>query len=134
MIQSEEIEKLVSETHCKEIAIGNDIIYLPNFKESLTPQFIARVFTEQETKYCEQFDDATLRYASTWAAKEAVYKAIKQIDSSIKLWWPDIEVIRNKPQGMPIVTVSKLIFPVQVRLTITHDGDYVWAVVIVTCN
>lgn len=132
MIQSEEIEKLVVEhAGANKLAVGNDIIYLPNFKQSLTPEFIARVYTQEELQYCRQFDEPVLRYASTWAAKEAVYKAIKQIDDTIKLWWPDIEILRNKPQGKPTASITKLTLPLQITLSIAHDGDYVWAVAVV---
>jgi len=34
---------------------------------------------------------------STWAAKRAVYKVIKQVDEHIKIWWRGIEIIRDNP-------------------------------------
>jgi len=49
----------------------------PHLNLSFTPQFILRGYTQNEIAYCEQFADSRLRYASTWAAKEAVYKVIK---------------------------------------------------------
>ena len=79
-------------------AIGNDLVFIPNFKISLTDQFKNKVYTEAEIAYCDLFDDSLLRYASTWAAKEAVYKAVKQLDSSL-LNWKKIEIVRNKLQG-----------------------------------
>lgn len=111
----------------QSIAIGNDLVHLPDFVHSLTPQFIRHSFTEPEIAYCEQFSDKTLRYASTWAAKEAVYKAIKQVDENIKIWWKGIEIHRDKPQGKPSVCVRKLTTPLEFNLTISHDGAYVWA-------
>src|SRR5690349_9851584 len=88
--------------------IGNDLVNLTEFKRSFNPSFILRAFTEKEIEYCEQFDNSLLRYASTWAAKEAVYKAIKQCDENIKLWWRTIEIIRHKPQGKPEVVIKKM--------------------------
>jgi holo-[acyl-carrier protein] synthase len=112
------------------IAVGNDVVHLPTFLKSLTPLFIKRSYTENELAYCTRFADPALRYASTWAAKEAVYKALKQADEHIKLWWRDIEINRPKPQGKPTVSISKLKDPLDFSLTITHDGDYVWALAV----
>lgn len=109
------------------IAAGNDLVHLPTFVQSCTPYFIRRGYTQNEIDYCEQFSDKILRYASTWAAKEAIYKAMKQVDENLKLWWRDIEIHRNKPQGKPLVSIKKVIPSRQVSLTITHDGEYVWA-------
>ena len=57
-------------------AVGNDLVYLPDFKLSLTDLFKKKVYTSAEIEYCELFDDSAVHYASTWAAKEAVYKAV----------------------------------------------------------
>jgi len=130
-MKTEQITDLISELQvCGRVAVGNDVVHLPTFLLSLTPQFIARGYTDEERAYCDQFSEPALRYASTWAAKEAVYKALKQADESIKLWWPDIAISRPKPQGKPTVTISKLTTPLDFNLSISHDGDYVWAVAV----
>jgi phosphopantetheine--protein transferase-like protein len=130
-MKTEQITELVEEVRGgRRIAVGNDVVHLPTFLLSLTPQFIARGYTEEERAYCEQFCEPALRYASTWAAKEAVYKALKQADETVKLWWPDIAISRPKPQGRPSVTIGKLARPLDFNLTISHDGDYVWAVAV----
>ena len=132
MMKTEDILQQVSqlEPANKSLTVGNDLVHLPTFLNSLSPQFIKRSYTLLELSYCEQFTDSTLRYASTWAAKEAVYKAIKQVDDGLRLWWRDIEIHRQKPQGKPTVTIKKLNIPLEFSLTITHDGDYVWALVL----
>lgn len=109
------------------VAVGNDIVHLPTFDLSFTPQFIRRGYTPGEIAYCEQFSDSRLRYASTWAAKEAVYKVMKQVAPAQKLWWSSIEIQRSRPQGKPTVSIKKLQFQPDISLTISHDGDYVWA-------
>ncbi len=130
-MKTEQIEELVREVQANgRIAIGNDVVHLPTFLLSLTPQFIARGYTAGEREYCDRFAEPALRYASTWAAKEAVYKALKQADTTIKLWWPDIVISRPKPQGKPSVTIARLEKPLEFNLTISHDGDYVWAVAV----
>lgn len=136
LMKAEKIKEAITEqlkyisTHGKNIAIGNDIIYLPAFIKSCTSHFIRRVFTPVELEYCSKFTDPFLRYASTWAAKEAVYKAIKQTDETMKLWWKDIEIVRARPSGKPMVQIKKLKKPVEISLSISHDKDYVWAIAI----
>lgn len=127
--QITELVKQVSLTG-RHIAIGNDIVHLPTFRKSCTPAFIRRVFTPAELEYCAKFSDPYLRYASTWAAKEAVYKAIKQTDDLTKLWWRDIEILRAKAAGTPTVQIKKLKISLEFSVSISHDGDYVWAVVV----
>ncbi len=113
----------------KNFAVGNDIVFIPDFLKSLTPLFKNKVYTASEIAYCNQFDYAVLRYASTWAAKEAVYKAVKQLSSS-PLPWKKIEIIRDKIAGKPQVTLhtDQKISPIS--LSISHDGDYTWAIAI----
>ena len=111
----------------KNFAIGNDLVFIPDFKASFNDLFKKKVYTPGEITYCEQFDDSLLRYASTWAAKEAVYKAIKQIDPS-PLGWKKIEIMRDKAGSQPNVIIHKNCSSFKISLTISHDGDYVWAI------
>ena len=123
-----ELEKsLISTINHQKYAVGNDLVYLPTFEASFNELFKLKVYTADEIAYCEQFDDSLLRYASTWAAKEAVYKALKQIDKSA-LGFKKIEIIREKNAGQPNVTIHQKLPNVKISLTITHDGEYVWAI------
>ena len=115
----------------KVYKLGNDVLYLPDFKKSLNPSFIRRVYTEEEKKYIQSFSEPNLRYASTFSAKEAIYKAVKQFDTSIKLPWKKIAISREKIQGKPHVDILLEGRQFDVSLSISHDGDYVWAVALV---
>ncbi|MEO0340054.1 MAG: 4'-phosphopantetheinyl transferase superfamily protein [Bacteroidota bacterium] len=108
--------------------LGNDVLSLQEFEQSINPSFIRRVFTEKERAYANQFHEPNLRYASTFSAKEAVYKALKQFDSSIKLPWKKIEITREKIAGKPEVELFLQESQFEVSLSISHDGNYVWAV------
>lgn len=115
----------------RRFAVGNDLVFIPDFKQSLTDLFKKKTFTAGEISYCEQFDDSLLRYASTWAAKEAVYKAVKQINPAA-LPWKGIEITREKIAGRPDVKFQKQPAGVgPLSLTISHDGDYAWAIALV---
>ncbi len=107
-------------------AAGNDIVFVPDFRAMFNDLFRKKSFTENEMAYCDQFDDPILRYASTWAAKEAVYKAVKQLDSTA-MGFRSIEILRDRPAGMPIVTLHKHGNKFGISLSLTHDGDYAWA-------
>ena len=114
----------------QQFAAGNDLVFVPGFEPSLTSGFKNKVYTEQEIAYCDQFADSLLRYASTWAAKEAVYKAVKQLDKTTA-GWKNIEIIREKIGGRPHVILHQpQLANISVSLSITHDGDYAWAVAI----
>ena len=116
-----------------KFAVGNDLVHLPDFKLSLTDLFKKKVYTPAEVDYCELFDDSLLRYASTWAAKEAVYKAVKQLDAAA-LPLKKIEILREKPGGRPFVILHKHSGRFKISLTISHDGDYIWAVALTEIN
>jgi|WP_294897325.1 holo-[acyl-carrier protein] synthase len=111
----------------QEFAVGNDIVFLSNFQQSFNPLFQKKVYTDQEIEYCEQFSEPLLRYASTWAAKEAVYKAIKQIYPH-PLSFKKIEIIRGKIGGKPSVDLPDFYKTLKISLSLSHDGDYIWAV------
>jgi phosphopantetheine--protein transferase-like protein len=132
MIKTEKIVRHLNSRSLTQqsLAVGNDLVHLPTFDKSLTPLFVQRGYTAAEIAYCEQFSDSRLRYASTWAAKEAIYKAIKQVDSDARLWWRDIEILREKPQGKPTVKLRGYTEAPEFALTISHDGDYVWALAV----
>ncbi len=111
----------------KAFAVGNDLVFIPNFKTSFTDLFKNKVYTLNEIAYCDLFDNSLLRYASTWAAKEAVYKALKQLNFT-KISWKNLEIIREKVAGPPHVILSQNLDKFNVSLTISHDGNYVWAI------
>jgi phosphopantetheine--protein transferase-like protein len=116
-------------------AIGNDVVHIPGFKKSLTPAFKNRVFTPAEIEQIEEYKvNPLVRYATTWAAKEAVHKVLKQLlGTSPGLNWKDIEIIRN--HKIPIVKISKSKFKrFSFSLALSHDGDYAFAVAIAGSN
>jgi holo-[acyl-carrier protein] synthase len=126
------LEELISDpvVEDKDYAVGNDLVFLPGFKASFNSLFQKKVYTPHEINYCEQFDERLLRYASTWAAKEAVYKAIKQIDPTA-ISFKKIEITRTKIAGIPGVNLPGRLADLKISLSISHDGDYAWAVAII---
>lgn len=129
-----ELEMSVNQiTAQRTFAVGNDLVHIENFKLSLSDLFKKKVYTPSEIAYCESFTDSLLRYASTWAAKEAVYKAIKQIDPS-PLGWKKIEISRAKKAGMPMVLLPDHLKKYELSLTISHDAEYTWALALINAK
>ncbi len=126
-----ELEMSVNQiTAQRTFAVGNDLVHIENFKLSLSDLFKNKVYTPAEIAYCESFTDSLQRYASTWAAKEAIYKAIKQLDPS-PLGWKKIEISRAKKAGMPTVVLPDHLKKYELSLTISHDSEYAWALALI---
>lgn len=124
------INETILELSLQDFAVGNDIVFIPDFNVSFTELFQNKVYTQSEIGYCERFDQPLLRYASTWAAKEAVYKAVKQLYHQ-PLPFKNIEIIRSKIAGIPMVNLPENFAGLDISLSITHDGDYTCAIAIV---
>ena len=130
VLMKNSINNTILELKLQNFAVGNDLVFLPDFSMSFSELFKGKVYTVNEVEYCEQFDDPVLRYASTWAAKEAVYKAVKQIYDQ-PLAFKNIEITRSKIAGIPHVKIPDYFSELEISLSITHDGDYAFAIAIV---
>ena len=84
--------------------IGVDIIEIDRLKSIISNQaFIKRVFTKLEIKDCLSssiLDVQASHFASRFAAKEAVFKAVSDIEV---LRWQEIQV-SNESSGKPVIT------------------------------
>jgi holo-[acyl-carrier protein] synthase len=66
-------------------------------------QFLDRVYTPEEIRYCQGRKQTTQHFAGRWAAKEAVLKALGS-SWTRGITWRDIE-IRTSPGGQITVAV-----------------------------
>ena len=76
--------------------IGVDVVSLARTERCLSPAFKRRAFTEREVAYAESHPPPLAQYATTFAAKEAVFKALGT-------GWTDglaVEVVRDE-RGQP---------------------------------
>jgi holo-[acyl-carrier protein] synthase len=76
--------------------IGVDLIEIDRVQRALDryPRFKERCFTEAEQAYCDSRANPAQHYASRFAAKEAVGKAL---GSGVLFTWREIE-IRGRPK------------------------------------
>lgn len=110
---------------------GIDIIEVKRIKKvfSTHENFIRRVYTEDEIKYCQSKRNCFQHYAVRFASKEAVLKAFGTgLRGRIK--WTDIETL-NEESGRPYVNlygrakelaIEKNIGKISVSLS--HCNDY----------
>jgi holo-[acyl-carrier protein] synthase len=122
------------------LGLGIDIIEIARVRKSIDTygeNFLNKVYTENEIKYCNSKFNKYQHFAARFAAKEAVYKALT---SGWKegLRWKDIEV-QNDTSGMPSIKPSGRLQSFlsensQLRVSISHSDNYVTAVAIIFKN
>lgn len=99
--------------------IGTDIVKISRMEKSIKNEsFLWRVFTEKEIEYCKKAET----YAGIFAAKEAYFKAI---GTGITAPMTSIEILHND-RGKPYLNGFS-----NCDVSISHDGDYAIATVII---
>jgi holo-[acyl-carrier protein] synthase len=118
--------------------IGVDLALIPRFREVVgrwDERFLHRVFTDEEIAYCRRRRDPIPHFAARFAAKEATLKALGT-GLRMGVSWREMEVRRERGQA-PTVVLSGRCRAValakgagHVLLSLTHDGDYALAQVV----
>lgn len=98
--------------------IGTDIVQISRMEKSLkNERFKSKVFTENEIAYCKRAEN----FAGLFAGKEAYLKALGTgIDCELN----SIEIMHNE-KGKPYLNGVE-----NSDISISHDGDYAVATVI----
>src|SRR5262245_65729693 len=98
-------------------------------------QFLERVFTEREVRFCQSRRRATEHFAARWAAKEAILKALGA-PWRRGMAWTDLEV-REDPPDKPTVwlcgaakDLAESLRVSDVLLTLAHCRAYATATAI----
>ena len=118
--------------------IGIDLVKVGRIREALErwgERFQNKVFTPGEVHYCGQKKNPSPNFAARFAAKEAFVKALG-IGIRRGVHWKDVEVQRG-PLGRPVLKLHGRAVEICGKekikglfLSITHDGDYSGAVVV----
>jgi len=93
---------------CAPIGCGIDVVEIDRFQRTIKrwgPAFLKRVFTPAEQAYARRHKDAIVRLAARFAAKEAVVKAMSQVEPDRPLMMSQVE-IRNDRLGRPSVVLN----------------------------
>ncbi|MBP5313761.1 MAG: holo-ACP synthase [Eggerthellaceae bacterium] len=88
------------------VGLGVDIVEIDRMKAIIerTPSFVEKVFSEEERAYCSSRQNPAAHFASRFAAKEAVVKALG-IGFSEGVGVRDIEVkLTSKGRPYPVLT------------------------------
>ena len=110
-----------------KIKSGIDIIEVDRIKKAIEntgENFIQRVYTEQEIKYCESKNKNKYQhYAARFAVKEATFKAISTLlKDKYSISWKNIETTNDKT-GKPIVKFISLTKEVEKELAKIESID-----------
>ena len=111
------------------VGLGVDIVEIERMQRILerTKSFAEKTFSEAERAYCDKKSNPAAHYATRFAAKEAVVKALGT-GFSKGIWVRDIEVVRDK-KGKPSVVLSgrakevaeeQGVREIQISLSYTH--------------
>ena len=109
--------------------IGVDIVEVQRFKAlkySDNKGFYARTFTPREIEYCLSFKSPAPHFAATFAAKEAIYKAVNR-HFNIRLHEIEITRERNIPKVLltPKQSNTKRGDPkATVKVSLSHSSAY----------
>ena len=117
------------------LGIGTDIVDCVRIRRMIDhygEQFLTRVYTEREVRYCQRSKHATEHFAGRWAAKEAVLKCLGT-GWRKGLCWTDIEVC-NDPSGRPRIRLhaatrdfARSLGISEVMISISHCRAYATA-------
>ena len=107
--------------------IGVDLVDLARFEKQLenTPALRDRLFHEAER------DNSVRQLAGSFAAKEALYKALSP---SHGLQWHEAEVINlenGKPEFLFRGEIAEMISGSRVHLSLSHDAGIASAIVVI---
>lgn|SRR5579859_803221 len=120
------------------VGTGVDICEVHRIGESIArfgDQFLHRVFTDDEIRYCQSKKNSVERFAARFAAKEAAMKALGT-GWSRGVVWKGVEVARE-PGGRPALRlhgkaaeIAEKLGVKKISLSLTHTESSAFAMVI----
>jgi holo-[acyl-carrier protein] synthase len=120
------------------IGLGTDIVEIVRIGRMIErhgEQFLRRVYTDDEIRYCQRRKECYQHFAGRWAAKEAVMKTLGT--GFIRgIGWQDIEILSQK-NGQPTVNIrggareyADALDVDEILITISHCRSYATATAI----
>ncbi|HZX61488.1 MAG TPA: holo-ACP synthase [Candidatus Methylomirabilis sp.] len=122
------------------VGVGTDLVSIPRMRAALArhrDRLCRRLYTAEERAEGEARPVPEVHFASRFAAKEAVLKALGT-GWGRKIAWREIEVIgpRGKVPEVRLSGRARLAAEERgvrrLHLSLSHDGDYAVAVVVAT--
>lgn len=122
------------------VAIGTDLVSIPRMRGALAryrDRLYGRLYTSEERAEGEQRPFPDVHFASRFAAKEAVLKALGT-GWGMGIAWREIEVVGPRGQAPAVRLSGRARLFAEERglrhfhLSLSHDGDYAVAFVVAT--
>lgn len=115
-------------------SIGVDIEDVDKFKTALrfSSRFFSKTFSRPEIKYCMSKGEPAVHFAGTFAAKEALYKAVNRVKMGA-VEMTDFRISHDK-KGRPAVSYSGKSHELEsldMKVSISHTTEYAVAVALV---
>jgi holo-[acyl-carrier protein] synthase len=110
-------------------AVGVDLEEVVRFERALrnNRRFFARTFSKGEIRYCNSKAGPARHFAGTFAAKEAVVKAVSQpLRKTIRI--SDVGIVRSKTGAPSVRWLGAKPKGLEVRVSISHTTHYAVAV------
>jgi holo-[acyl-carrier protein] synthase len=114
------------------VGTGVDLVETWRIQESLEEygeRFIKRLFTPGEVAYCEKFKNRAERYAASFAAKEAAFKALGTgWRNGVR--WLDVEIVHLSSGKPELVLTGRALELAQelgvtrTQVTVSHAERY----------
>jgi holo-[acyl-carrier protein] synthase len=112
------------------LSIGTDIVKIDRIKSLYkNSKFLNKIFTFSEIEYCNNHKDPYIHLSGKYAAKEAIKKALLSAKLVKSIPINHIEVLNNKNKS-PYINLVNL-NNIKCNVSISHDGDYAIAFVII---
>tara|TARA_B100001540_G_C15639099_1_gene565750 strand:- start:38 stop:385 length:348 start_codon:yes stop_codon:yes gene_type:complete len=112
------------------LSIGTDIVKIDRIKNlSKDIKFLNKIFSDKELAYCNLYSDPSIHLSGKYAAKEAVKKALLSAKIVKTIPLVNIEVLNNKDKSPYIKLIN--INNIKCNVSVSHDGDYAIAFVII---
>lgn len=111
--------------------VGIDIEHTERFlnsDERFCDEFLNKIFTDEELEYCLSKENPPQHLAGRFAAKEAAFKALEQIESVKKINITQIEVLRPGGSDPPEISGPGM-ENISSSLSISHTTDIAIALV-----
>lgn len=113
------------------MACGIDVLRVSRFRQAVKrggEAFLRRVFTETERRYAARYHNSLLRLAARFAAKEAVVKAMSQIDPRHAVMMRQVEIVNDR-LGRPTAALRGWDHrkPPRLEVSLSHEDQVVVA-------
>lgn len=102
-------------------SVGIDIEHTDRFQNidsEYSDNFLNKIFTDRELEYCFNKWNPHQHLAGRFAAKEAAFKALEQIESAKNLHITQIEIIQPEGSDSPMIDAPEM--SVISSLSISH--------------